>query len=580
MAKTIPEKELALKYALQNAVFYNGRANAGAVMGKILAEQPGLRAKASELGKEVAAVVRDVNKLKPEEQRRKLESIDDSMLERKEKVQALLPPLEGAVMGKVVTRFAPAPSGPLHLMHVLRALGLSYEYARKYKGKFILRFEDTDPKKVDKDAYEWIKQDMKSLGFDWDRAVLESEHMDDYYSIAERLISKGAFYVCSCDPDKFRQMKVNMRDCAHRSQSAKDNLKLWKDMLKGREGLAVRMKTDMADPNPALRDPPMLRVANEKHALTGTKYHVWPLYNFANVVEDHMQAITHVFRGKEHEHNTAVQERLYDALGWKPPVTINFGMLKLSGRGAHDSKLSWPARHGVTVQGGSSMAGGKLHKRDIREMLASGKIAGWDDPSLPTIRALLRRGYQPQAIRQAVFACGLSKTDITFNIDSLNAENRKLIDKEANRYMVVFEPVRVEVAGLKEKKAKMQLHPDFPKRGQRSVPVDNERIYVNASDFHEFIGKVVRLKGLCNIKLGAHTDFIGNEPKAELQKLHWVSEPNIKVILRRPEGSEEGLGEPDIQKAKSGSIIQMERVGFGRVDSVAKGVVTVFWAHK
>ncbi len=546
--------DLALKYALQNAVFYNGKANAGAVMGKVLAEHPELKKDLAKLGKEVAAAVKEVNKMKPDRQRDKLASIDSSLLERKDKVKELLPPLDRAVNGKVVTRFAPAPSGPLHLMHVLRALGLSYEYARKYKGRFVLRFEDTDPKKVDKDAYGWIKQDMKSLGYEYDKVVRESDHLDDYYKIAQELLQKGCFYVCSCSAEKFKKLKVAKKECPCRKLGVKENLKRWQGMLKGKEGFAARLKTSMKDPNPALRDPPMLRVVNEMHALTGKRYHAWPLYNFANVVEDHMQGITHVFRGKEHEHNTAVQERLYAALGWKPPVVVNFGMLKL--------------------------AGSKLHKRDIREMLAEGRIGGWDDPSLPTIRALLRRGYQPRAIRQAVFSCGLSKTDITFNMDSLNADNRKVIDPVANRYMVVFSPVRIEVTGLKEKSAKMPLHPDFPKRGKRAVPVDNAKIYVNSGDFHEFAGSTVRLKGLCNIKLGAHTDFIGNEPRQELQKLHWVSEPNIKVVLVKPEGSEEGIGEPDMQKLKPGSIIQMERVGFGRVDKVEKGKVTVFWAHK
>ena len=547
-------KDLALKYALQNAVFYSGRANAGAVVGKVLAEHPELKKDIAKLGKDVAATVKEVNRMKPDEQREKLASIDETMLEKKEKVQELLPALEGAIMGKVVTRFAPAPSGPLHILHLLRALGLSYEYARKYKGRFIVRLEDTDPKKVDKDAYGWIKQDLKSLGLDYDEWKLESDDMEEYYRIAGKLIREGVFYVCDCDPEKFKKLKVAKTDCPCRKNTAKENLKRWQEMLEGREGLAARMKTSMKEPNPALRDPPMLRVANERHALLGTKYHVWPLYNFANVVEDHAQGITHVFRGKEHEHNTTVQERLYDALGWKQPVSVNFGMLRLPE--------------------------GKMHKRDIRAKLAEGKISGWDDPSLPTISALLRRGYQPQAMRQAVFSCGLSKTDITFNMDSLNADNRKIIDKDANRYMAVFDPVRVEISGLKEKSAKMHLHPDFPKRGDRTVPVDNTRIYVNAADYHEFIGKVVRLKGLCNIKLGAQADFIDNENRAELQKLHWASEPNVKVILRKPEGESEGLGEPGIQKVKAGDIIQLERIGFGRVDKVEKGRVTVYFAHK
>lgn len=400
-------KELILKYALQNAVFYGGKANAGAVMGKVLSENPGLKKDIAKLGKEIAEAVKAVNKLKPAEQKEKLAAMDSSMLERKEKVQEPLPPLEGAKEGGIVTRFAPAPSGPLHILHLLRALGLSYEYARKYKGKFLVRLEDTDPKKVDKDAYKWIEDDLKSLGYDWDSWSRESDDMGQYYTIAEKLLKDGAFYVCGCHPDAFKKLKVDRQDCPCRGLGGKENLARWKEMLGGREGFAVRMKTGMDDPNPAMRDPPMLRVDNTPHALTGKKFHVWPLYNFANVIEDHGQGITNVFRGKEHEHKTAIQSALYDALGWKQPVSVNFGMLKLPE--------------------------GKMHKRDMRAKLGEGKLSGWDDPSLPTIRALLRRGYKPEALRMAPFHAGLSKTDIEFNMESLNADNRKLADPTANR---------------------------------------------------------------------------------------------------------------------------------------------------
>jgi glutamyl-tRNA synthetase len=547
-------KDTILKYALQNAVFYGGKANAGAVIGKVIADAPELKKDMKSLGREVAKAVAEVNRLKPDEQKRKLESIDSSLLERKEKVQEPLPPLEGAKDGKVITRFAPAPTGPLHIMHVLRALGLSYEYARKYRGKFILRFEDTDPKKVDRDAYGWIKDDMKRLGYECDSVVLESEHMADYYGAAEGLIRGGQFYVCSCDSEKFRKLKLEEKDCPCRKNGTKENVRRWAEMLKGKDGMVVRFRTSMSDPNPALRDPPMLRVSNDRHALTGTKFHVWPLYNFANTIEDHMQGVTHVFRGKEHEHNTAVQDRLYAALGWKPPATINFGMLKL--------------------------ATGKMHKRDIRKMMSEGKLGGWDDASLPTVRSMLRRGYQPAAIRQAVFMAGLSKNDITFNMESLDAENRKLIDPTSNRYSVVIDPMKLEISGIDADRVRVPVHPDFPDRGERTIPVDPKKIYVSGEDFRKFNGKVVRLRGLCNIRMAAGCRCIDNENRPELQKIQWVSEPNVRVELVRPEGNEVGLGEPEMQKAGAGETVQLERVGFGRVDSVGKGKVIVYFAHK
>ncbi len=550
---------LIRKYALQNAVFYNGKADAGAVLGKVLAENPDLRKNVNNVRKQVEKAVSDVNKLSPEEQRGQLEGIDKKLLSREVKKQEGLPPLRDARMGKVVTRFAPCPSGPLNLLHALRAVLLSYAYARQYKGKFYLRFEDTDPRVVEKSYYKMIEEDLAMLEARPDRVFIESRDMKVFYKYAEELIKRGVFYVDFTSAEDFRRLKKEKGESAGRNRPAGENLKIWKDMLRGkyREGeCVVRLKTSMKNPNPVFRDPPMLRILEGNHPLVGSKYKVWPLYNFANAVEDHLTGVTHIFRGKEHEHNTWVQERIYRALGWKAPSVTNFGMIYLPGE--------------------------KMHTRDIKEGIKSGKYSGWDDIKLHTIRSLIRRGFRPEAIKSFSLTCSLSKTDIKLNLGNLEAMNRKIIDPKANRYMVVLNPVTISVKGAPEiKSVKEQLHPDFPGRGKKTIPVNLNEINISEKDWKAFHGKEIRLKGLGNIRLklkdGFYTD---NRIEQSMQKIQWVSVPNVQVEILKPDGTEKGIGEPAMAKLKKGDIIQMERIGFGRIDSKTKNRIVVAFAHK
>lgn len=542
------------KYALQNAVFYNGKANPGAVLGKVLAENPNLRKNIAPLRSDIENTVESVNELSPEDQKKELEGIDKKLLVKEEKKQGL-PELKDAKMGKVVTRFAPAPSGPLTIFHILRAASLSYIYAKRYKGKFILRLEDTDPSKVEKQFYGMIEEDLKSVSLKPDKVIIESNDMEKFYEQAEKLIRNRDTYVCSCSAEDFRKLKIEKKECDCRKRSDEPSLFLWNEMLEGKmeEGEAVlRLKTNMSDPNPAIRDPPLFRIAKGKHPLTGNKYYVWPLYNFANTVEDHLQGITHVFRGKEHEHNTAIQERVYKALGWKPPIVINFGMVYLPGE--------------------------KLHTRDIKDGIKTGKYSGWDDPSLPTLRAFLRRGFQPEAFLEAAKGCGLSKTDIRLGWENIYAFNRKSVDPKADRYMAVIDPVKIKMETNK-KQTELIYHPDFPKRGKRKVDV-SKNIFISGEDFKCLKGKSIRLIELGNIKLDKTSQYNGDELIQSMQKIQWVSEPNVKIKILTPEGELSGLGEPAMAKLKVGDIIQMNRIGFARVDSKTKGQVVLVFGHK
>ncbi len=559
MAVSRMERELIVRYCLQNAIFYKGKANPGAVIGKVMADQPELRKRVADVKKEVMSVVRIVNRMKLDEQEKRLKKLAPKMMKRLPKKKSRgLPELKGAVNGKVVTRFAPSPTGPLSLPHLLRPVFINYLYARKYKGKFILRLEDTDPVKTLKEAYKWIQEDLKRVGVRPDKVVIKSQHMELYYRKAEELIKRGRAYVCLCSAEKFRGLKLKKEHCPERGRSAEENMKDWKAMLKGKfyEGEAVvRLKTDMSNPNPVLRDPPLLRISYGKHPKVGTRYNVWPLYNFACAIEDHDQGVTHVFRAKEHEHNTAVQKLMYKEFGWKPPFVVNFGMIYLP-----DSKA---------------------HIRDIKRWIADGTVSGWDDPKLPTARALFRRGFQAETFRELAITCGLSKTDIRIGWENLEGINRKVVDPRANRVMAVLDPVEIMVHGAKARTVELKVHPDFPKRGMRKVKAVPHHMYLSRHDWRVLRKHEFRLIGFGNVYLKDYqAEYRGDKIVKGMQKVQWVSRPHVRIKLIMPEETKEGLAEPSISKAKVGDIVQLERTGFARVDKKTKGLVTLVFSHK
>ncbi|MEM5871709.1 MAG: glutamate--tRNA ligase [Candidatus Aenigmatarchaeota archaeon] len=551
-------KEEIWKFALQNAIFYKGKAEASAVLGKVFSQVPEARSRVNEVRSLVEQIVKEVNYLSLEEQKKKLEELAPDMLEKREKKKEGLSELDGAEEGKVVTRFAPSPTGPLSVGQFMRAVFLSYYYAKKYNGKFILRIEDTDAKKIEPKAYEWLKEDLIKMGTIWDEIFVQSDRLQIYYNYTEQMFRKGKAYVCICPSEEFRKYKLEKKECPCRNNNLEKNLELWHKMLKGdmEDGsAAVRLKHDMKDPNPVLRDPPLLRVNKAIHPLKGDKFAVWPLYNFACAIDDYELGITHVFRGKEHEHNTAVQRLIADVFGWGFPNVVNFGMIRFKG--------------------------GALHTRDIKKMIAEGSVSGWDDPKLPTIRALLRRGFHPEAIKNLAIQCGLSKNDIELSWENLDAHNRKIIDPISNRYMVVIDPVELFIENPPEKHEVFEpLHPDFPERGKKKIPLNPKKIYISKEDFDKFKGQIVRLKGLCNISLVKKPKCVGNEIIKDMQKIQWVSEPNVKVKIVSPEGIFEGLGEPEMEKLKVNDVIQMERIGFGRVDENKGKEIVIYFAHK
>ena len=382
-------------YALKNAISYGGKAQQGATISALFNE--GL--KKNEVGKyvkEISKIIREVNKLSLEEQKKEFEESKKIVSERK--VREGLPDLPGAKKGKVIMRFAPSASGPLHIGHAATA-SISFLFVKKYGGKFYVRIEDTNPENIYKPAYKMIANESKWLFDNKAKIVIQSDRVDLYYKYAEKLIKKEKVYVCTCTGDEFREFVSEKKNCPCRKLSVKENFERWKKMLafKGfQEGEAVlRFKSSegMKHKNPAMRDFPLARINLNKHARQNKKYRVWPLMNLAVAVDDIEMKMTHIVRAKDHRDNAERQKMIYKALGVekKFPWTAFLGRIKFKDMDLSTTKM--------------------------REAINLGKFKGWDDKRLPTIASLKKQGYKPEAFWKFAERVGLS-------------ENDKVMDKE------------------------------------------------------------------------------------------------------------------------------------------------------
>lgn len=549
------------KYALQNAVFYKGRANPKSVVGKILGECPEYRQRSKEVAEAAERIVAEVNAMSPESQSKELDGIDPNMLvrERKEKSHGL-PDLDG-VEGKVVMRIAPGPSGPLHIGHT-RAGALNDEYVKRYGGKLICRFEDTNPEKIEPDAYDMIKEDMEWLGIGISEYVIQSDRFEIYYDFTRKLIEMGHGYMCTCDAEEWRRMKEETRACPCRSLSPEENLERYEKFLAGEyaDGEAVAViKTAIDHPNPAVRDFVALRLVRHPHPKTGTRYIAYPMMNLSVAIDDHLMGMTHVIRGKDHLNNTLRQEYIYDYFGWRKPVFYHYGLVNIP-----DAVLKT-----------------SLIKQSIRD----GEYSGWDDVRTGTVRALRRRGIRPEAIRRYWVENGMKPIDIQFSWDNLYAMNRDLIDGEANRYFFVADPVRYDIDADGVLEGRAPLHPDHPEKGFREYRIDGHRtVFISEADSLAFSETgTVRLKDLCNISYGMPAKYAGNDVsvlREGVKAVQWVSKKSIPAAVLMPDGtSVNGLVEDAILGEK-GDMVQFERFGFVRIERKGPDGVSCVFAHR
>ncbi|MBP2132114.1 glutamyl-tRNA synthetase [Methanomicrobium sp. W14] len=558
----VDPKEFFLVYALENAVTHNSVPKAGAVLGMLMGKHPEFRSQAKEMSAVLKDVLNEVEALSSEERVERLKKLSPEFFthkdEKKEKVRGLRE-LKNVGENGVVMRFAPNPSGPLHLGHA-RAAYLNDYYVRRYKGRYILRIEDTDPRRVEPENYGLLLDDVKWLGINITETVYQSDRFDIYYEYGKKLIEIGGAYVCTCDSEVFRELKNSKKECPCRKNSIEKNLELWKRMLAGEfpEGtITVRVKTDMNHPDPAMRDFSIFRVVDHPHPKIDAK--VYPMMNLSVVIDDHLLGVTHVIRGKDHIANTRRQAYIYDYFGWNPPEYHHYGRMSIG-----DVVLSTSA---------------------MKEGIKTGIYTWWDDIHLGTLKAIARRGILPEAVRNCMIDIGVGQTDIKFSWENLFAENKALVDPVSNRYFFVPSPVRCDIAGAPKVTAKALLNPNDESKGYRSLDFEGS-LYACRDDLKDV--SMVRFKDLFNATVKPEGDgftlkYCGKSLEDARNKhapiIQWVpAGKNARCTLLSPDSKMEGFCEEGVM-SEVNNVVQFERIGFARIDSEKGGSVTAYFAH-
>ena len=540
-----PTLDLIRHLALQNSYQYDGKGQAGSVISRIMGSRADLRQHgkfiAPLVGKEVAKANAMAQKDGLDAVREILENEAPELLEKKVHTRREgLPDLPNLDGRKPVLRFAPNPNGPLSFGHS-RGLVINGQYAKELDGELILRFDDTDTtvKPPMLEAYDSIPEQQEWLcGFPAHRIVIASERMDKYHEYADKMLEGGFGYVCTCSAESFREFRVSKQECPCRGNSVDENLELWRKM-NDPEGFqpgeaVLRVKTDMTLKNPALRDWPAARIQTNPHPRVGDKWRVWPLLDFQSAIEDYLQGVTHIIRGKDLMDSTRKQTLLYAHFGWEYPETVYWGRVKVHEFGAFST---------------SQM------KRDI----ADGVFDGWNDPRLPTLSALSRRGIKADSLRAFGVELGLTQKDISVPLSTLYSHNTKAIDARAPRLAFVRNAYPIKLSGDFPKTGTISSHSDT-EMPPRQYSID-EGVWIEEEDS----GKPIRLKDLCDIDSNGNVESIDRSDKRSV--VHWVA-GGTPSKLTIADGQDiiivEGILED--HNYPVGTILQLERIGYAIVE--------------
>lgn len=545
------------KHVLKNAFDY-GKANAGSVVGKAIAEFPDCKKDMKKTMQMINEEIDRVAKLSKQEIEKEMSQFEYT--EKKEEKKGFN--LQNAEQNKVLTRFPPEPSGYPHIGHA-KAAFIDYESAKQYGGKMILRFDDTNPEKEKQEYVDAIKDGLNWLGVKWESESYTSDSMEKIYECAEKLISKDKAYVCTCDQEKISKLRAEMKPCDCRNIPKEKIFERWELMVAGKYkvGQAIlRFKGDMASQNTVMRDSTLARLINVSHYRQKKKYCVWPSYDLAVVVMDGIERITHPMRTKEYELRDELYFDINNALEFTKPTLVEFSKLAIKNA--------------------------PIGKRVITPLVTNKKVHGWDDPRLPTLAGLKRRGILPEAIRIFVLSFGLSKVESEPGWDGLLAENRKLLDPESRHYFFVPNPIKLEIEGMTTEKVELKSHPKKD-LGMRTIKV-TKSIYIPQSDFEQLKeGEIFRLKDLCNVKIIKKGEEIhGHVVHDEMvdKKVQWISDDKLDCEIFVPhdlldEKGEfnkdslvciKGYCELNCAELNVGDIVQFERFGFCKLDKKEK----------
>ncbi|MBP3291806.1 MAG: glutamine--tRNA ligase/YqeY domain fusion protein [Clostridia bacterium] len=433
--------------------------------------------------------------------------------------------LASGKVSKIITRFPPEPNGYLHIGHA-KALCINFGMKEKYQGECNLRFDDTNPAKEDVEYMESIKEDIKWLGFDWDRVLNASDYFDQMYECAVKLIKDGKAYVCDLTADEIRatrgSFEVPGTESPYRNRSVEESLDLFERMRAGEfaDGERVlRAKIDMASPNINMRDPVIYRICHAEHPHTGSKWVIYPMYDFAHPLEDAIEGITHSLCSLEFENHRPLYDWVTENCGFPAPRPrqIEFARLNLT--------------HTV------------MSKRFIKRLVDEGVVWGWNDPRLSTLSGIRERGYPPEAIRDFCSRIGVAKADSEVDIAILEHCVRENLNQNATRAMVVTKPLKLIVDNYPEGKSEDCFIENNPNTDEKHVCTFSRELYIEESDFalnppSKFFrlkpDGMVRLKGAYVVKYaGVEQDADGNVTSVHVELLEGTKSgeegANIKV---------------------------------------------------
>jgi glutamyl-tRNA synthetase len=557
------------KFALQNAFEHEGKTQDKVVLSKILGAKPEFRTKVKEIIGDISEIVSSVNQITLEEQKKEIEENFPEILKPKEKIEERegLPPLEGAIQGKVVTRFPPEPNGYPHIGHGKAAI-INAEYAKMYGGKCILRMDDTNPEAERMEYHAAIKVGLDWLGVKFDIIKNTSDDMELFYEKGIELINSGKGYVCTCKRDTISKNRRERKACKCSFEDIKKNNQGWEKMFeKFKPGEAiVRFRGDMKSDNAVMRDPVLFRIIDEKHYTLGEKYRVWPSYDFAVAIEDSNDGITHAFRSKEFELRKDLIDAILDALGMRKPYQDFFSRLEFKGM--------------------------PISKRILKPLIEEGKVSWYDDPRLPTLEGLRRRGIKAEAIKKFILSLGLTKANSLAPFDALESFNRKFVDVDSIRLFMVHKPKKLRINNLPFSSVEIPNHPKKD-MGKRKIEIDGNILITEDDAQNIKEGSQIRLLGLGNVIITKvneeiESDFVENGETTNIQKIQWVPQKNaheIKLLIPNQlfiedefnENSLEELEvytEPHYLKLKEGEEIQFVRFGYCRKDSQNQAIFT------
>ena len=558
------------KCALQNAIEHDGKTKDKIVLSKILGSRPDLRNKVKEITDEITSIVDDVNSIPLDKQIIEIETKFPELLTKSEKIveeKKGLPPLEEATYGNVVTRFPPEPNGYPHIGHAKAAI-INEEYAKMYGGKIFLRMDDTNPENERLEFYAAIKVGLEWLGIKFDKIKNTSDDIEIIYQKGKEIILANKAYVCTCKRDVISKNRREMKSCKCSFLDQNQNEDGWKKLFEEYSAgqAIVRFRGDMKSQNTVMRDPVLFRIIEERHPLLGEKYRVWPSYDFAVAIEDSLDGVTHAFRSKEYELRNELYYAILDALNMRKPTVLEFSRLEFKGM--------------------------PVSKRVIKPLIENGKISWYDDPRLPTLEALKKRGITPEAIRKFIISLSFTKADTLAPFDALESFNRKEVDPKSIRLHMVKNPRKLFVKNLPFTEVELPNHPTV-NIGKRVIQTDGN-IFLSADDTTNVsTGSQLRLMGLGNVKIiqvnnDLEGEYMGDDVKVDFPKIQWVPQKNVhnlKILIPKQlfideEFNEDSLEELDAYtepyylELKDGSEIQFVRFGYCRKDSANQAIYT------